>query len=289
MTTPASELYFLEELKGIEPGKEKVEVGKDGKTIEKLFDTYKKFESEIFEAESIDEDRLIAYLTEKGIDYSESDIADLVYWAGMHELDESRSMELGIYIGSLISILTEKNEKEGKRTIIDIRENKLDQLGWECRKFDVVRIGVNHGHGVFRYSKGKLLYVERCEGDMFAGSTKVDKIVAGEVYGGWFANYTQVNEIVAGKVQGQEFASNAKVKEIVAGKVMGNGFLSFASGTTVEKIVVSETADKCHFSESTKVKEIVGDPDEAKQEYEKAMKEIVDLRGFRWLPANYTS
>jgi hypothetical protein len=247
--TIASPLHFLEELKGIEPGKEKVEVGKDGKNLELLVEAYKRFEHE-FKYE-IPENELLDYISEMGINYTEKDIADLVQWAGVQESDLYEGWKMGVYIGSLISILTEKNEKEGKRTVIDIKENRLDGLGRKCRMFDVVKIGVNHGDYVFPHAKGNLLYVEKCDGSAFAHYAKIGKIVAEEVNGDFFAQCAGIETIVVGKVNGNDFAYATKVRKIIAGEVNGE-----------------------NFARAAKIRKIVKDSEEAKREYKKAMKEI---------------
>jgi hypothetical protein len=273
----ASKLYFLEELKGIEAGREKVDVGGDNKTLEGLLDAYTKFEYELS-----NETKLNAYL--ERINYTEKDITDLVHWLGVQEeIDRGESQKIGFYIGFLISILTEKNEKKGKRTIINIEENRLDRLGWNCKKFDVIKIGVNYGNSVFCDAKGNLLYVERCEGDNFAHDAKVKKIVAREVNGDYFAGrrnfayQVKVREIIDGKVKGWKFVDSedfaVKVSEIIAREVNGDYFAIYAK---VEKLVVGELNGE-KFAYDAKVDQMVINSKEAKQEYEKAMKEIADL------------
>jgi hypothetical protein len=267
-----AQLYFLEELKGIEAGMEKAEVG--SKTLEMLVGAYNKFEFGDISF-GIDEHRLTAYISEKRIDYTEKDIADLVHWAGVQELRWDESLKIGKYIGSLISILTEKNEKEGKRTVIDIKENRLYFLGERCRKFDVVKIGVNYGGAIFRYAEGERLYVEKCEGGLFANDAKVGKIVAGEVNGVAFAVNSNVGTIVAREVNGKGFAYSVKADKIVTEKVDGENF----AGNAEVGIIVAGNINGDVFASGARVGQIVRDSEEAKREYKKAMREIADLEG----------
>jgi hypothetical protein len=248
-------------LKGISPGVEKPKVEKG--TLEKLLEVYEKVKEECRDVVAV-EDKLKLLLSE--INYCEKDISNLVATAQTWDLDENESKAFGAYVGSLISILTERNEAKGKRTIIEISENHLDYLGYYCRKFDVVKFGVNNGDHVFYLAKdGNELYVERCEGDDFAsdagrgghvGEIKANIVdgkkfaesagsdgghvveirantVNGEgfAFGAGFGGY--VGEISADTVNGDEFANLAGwekgcVGEISAGSVNGNGFARHA-------------------------------------------------------------
>jgi len=237
-------------LKGISPGVEKPKVEKS--TLEKLLEVYEKVKGE-YEINfngiiGVEDDREVVYAVEdklksllSKIDYCEKDISNLVATAQMWDLDENESLAFGAYVGSLITILTERNEAKGKRTIIEIDENRLNYLGHCCRKFDVVRFGVNKGRSVFRFAKdGNELYVKECEGDRFASHAgswggHVDKISADVVKGERFAvgagldGGGYVGEISAGSVNGNWFAADAgrfggHVGEISAGTVNGEKF-----------------------------------------------------------------
>jgi len=166
-------------LKGISPGVEKPKVEKG--TLEKLLEIYEEVKMEYkfsrcsswgWDVEStkiygVEDNKLKSLLSE--IDYCEKDISNLVATAQTWDLDENESKAFGAYVGSLITILTERNEAKGKRTIIKIDENRLDYLGYFCRKFDIVKFGVNNGNHVFVCARdGNELYVERSEGDDFA-------------------------------------------------------------------------------------------------------------------------
>jgi hypothetical protein len=95
------------------------------------------------------------------INYSQKDISKLVEAMQEKNLNNIESKAFGAYVGSLITILTRRNKKEGKCTIIEIEENKIDFLGYGCREFDVVKIGLNEGSYVFALAwYGNKLYVE---------------------------------------------------------------------------------------------------------------------------------
>ncbi|MDD5182485.1 MAG: hypothetical protein PHC66_04970 [Candidatus Nanoarchaeia archaeon] len=228
MTLAAQVNFGLEELAGIDCGVKRKELYNEQSMIEKLMNAYyKKDESHL------------------KLNYNEQNIADLVEYAGMQEYDGDDSKRCGIYVGELITNLTEKNEKHGKQTIIDIPENRLDWLGSECKKFDVVRIGVNYGDHVFEYAnKGNLLYVEDCEGSWFAegfgnDGGKVGAIVGIKVGGSWFAEFAgnlggKIGAIVGVNVKGGWFAANAgndggKVGNVIGNNVSGNLFTQYAS------------------------------------------------------------
>jgi len=218
-------------------------------TLETLLKTYEKYRAAVFatdvkrirEVVYAVEDELKSLLSE--INYSEKDISNLVATAQMwnSKMDKDESKAFGAYVGSLITILTERNEAKGKRTIIKIDENRLDYLGYCCRKFDLVWFGVNKGDSVFACAKdGNELYVERCEGDEFAsgagwGSGYVGKIIADRVDGNWFAiGAGHVGEIRADTVNGEGFACDAgsysgySVGEISAVVVNGEEFAESA-------------------------------------------------------------
>jgi len=229
----------LPSLKGISPGVEKPKVEKA--TLEKLLEVYERVKEECRDVVAV-EDKLKLLLSK--IDYCEKDISNLV--AAAQILDENESMAFGAYVGSLITILTERNEAKGKRTIIEISENRLDYLGYDCRKFDVVRFGANNGDCVFSFAKnGNELYVEDCEGSSFAHNAglygaHVGEIKANIVDGDGFAedagsNDGHVDKISAGTVNGERFASFAgwrgHVGEISAGTVNGEKF-AFDAGWT---------------------------------------------------------
>jgi hypothetical protein len=222
----ASQANFeLEELAGIDSGVKKKGLYNEQSMIEKLMDAYDRVQElyshkipgfgvnihpeKILEVEK----ELTKLLT---VEYSANDISDFVEYVNMKDWDEDGSIRIGAYVGSLISLLTEKNKKLGKRTIIEIPENHLDYLGNHCRKFDVVKIGVNYGEGVFRTAcSGKLLYVERNEGDNFASWARfVDIIAAGITNGGYFAcnagaDRGFIDIIAAKEVNGENFAQGA--------------------------------------------------------------------------------
>jgi len=228
-----SNLFTL--LKGISPGVEKPKVEKS--TLEKLLEVYGMVKEECRDVVAV-EDKLKLLLSK--IDYCEKDISNLVAATQTWDLDENGSMAFGAYVGSLITILTERNGAKGKRTIIEIDENRLSYLGFCCRKFDIVRFGVNNGDCVFLFAKnGNELYVEDCKGEYFAygvGSRggDVGKISANTVDGKSFAYLAgsekgRVGEIRAGTVNGKDFADGAGSKggyvgEIRADNVNGEGF-----------------------------------------------------------------
>jgi hypothetical protein len=242
-------------LKGISPGVEKPKVEKkvEKSTLEKLLEVYEevkrkyKFSDFLFDDEDnikviyTVEDKLKSLLSE--INYSEKDISNLVATAQMRDEDEFLAA-FGAYVGSLITFLTERNEAKGKRTIIEIDENRLDYLGCFCRKFDTVKFGVNNGNHVFMLAKnGNELYVERCEGNEFAsyagwGVGYVGEISAGTVKGASFASFAgsdggYVGEIKANIIKGSYFAESAGSKgghvvEISADTVIGKGFAYLA-------------------------------------------------------------
>ena len=224
-------------LKGISPGVEKPKVEKG--TLEKLLEIYEEVKMEYkfsrcsswgWDVEStkiygVEDNKLKSLLSE--IDYCEKDISNLVATAQTWDLDENESLAFGAYVGSLIAILTERNEAKGKRTIIKIDENRLDYLGYDCRKFDVVKFGVNNGDWVFSFAKnGNELYVEKCEGGNFAafGYDHVGKIKANTVNGGAFAigtgcDYRRVGEISVDTVNGKFFAFDAVAEKIYVRKI----------------------------------------------------------------------
>ena len=161
----ASQVKFgLEELAGIAPGVKGKGQYNENCMIEKLMDAYehikddynnKSFGGVYIDREKVSETetKLNSYLTDNKIDYLEQDISDLVDYLSIQELDGCESQRAGTYVGSLISIITEKNEKLGKRTIIDIPENRLAYLGYYCKKFDVVKIGDSYGSYAFALSE----------------------------------------------------------------------------------------------------------------------------------------
>ncbi len=225
----ASQVKFgLEELAGIAPGVKGKGQYNENCMIEKLMDSCDKKDD--------------SYLK---LEYKEQDIVDLVEFAGMQEYGTDESEKYGKYISKLITNLTDKNEKLGKRTIIDIPENKLNWLGSHCEKFDVVKIGVNYGDYVFQDAKqGNLLYVEDCKGGWFADSIGWDKgkigaIVGVNVEGGWFAEFAgskggKIGAIVGVNVEGDWFAESAgnergNVGNIIGKNVSGRLFTEWAS------------------------------------------------------------
>jgi hypothetical protein len=227
---------LIPSLKGISPGVEKPKVEKG--TLEKLLEVYEKVK------EVAVEDKLKLLLSE--INYCEKDISNLVAAAQMWDLDKGESMAFGVYVGSLITILTERNEAKGKRTIIEIGENRLDCLGYGCRKFDIVRFGVNNGDFVFLFAKnGNELYVEDCKGKYFAhsaarGGGHIVEIRAGSVNGDWFAadagsENGHVGKISADTVNGREFAADA-----VAGKIYVRKISEKAKATMNPKTIIGD-------------------------------------------------
>ena len=113
--------------------------------------------------------RLADYINDKNIIYSEQDLIDFIEYHQTKDLrGEGIEEYFGVHIGDLITLLTEKNEAQGKRTIITIEENHLNRLGYFCNKFDVVRIKVNYGDDVFGFvTEGNLLCVDNNFGNDF--------------------------------------------------------------------------------------------------------------------------
>lgn len=167
----------------------------------------------------------------QSLNYNETDIVALVEHAGEQEPGTYEHSNIGAYIGELISELTEKNERLGQRTIIEIPVNKLQYLGKECKKFDVVKIGKNEASSVFSFAKnGNLLYVEQNEEYGFASySNSINAIVVGQENGSSFALYANCANIIAAKdVKGSSFANSSgtgnRVGAIIAGNVTGDDF-----------------------------------------------------------------
>ena len=165
----------------------------------------------------------------KNIEYNEQDIADLVEYMGMQDYSLDESIKHGEYTGKLIANLTIKNETLGKRTVIEIPENRLYYLGYDCKKFDVVKIGVNYGFRCFcKAGTGNLLYVKDCKGDGFAWSAGshgfIDIIAAEEVNGTEFAGQAgekcHVGIIAAKKVNANYFAQYAGSEEGHVGMIV---------------------------------------------------------------------
>ncbi|MDD5238894.1 MAG: hypothetical protein PHH61_00335 [Candidatus Nanoarchaeia archaeon] len=176
---------------------------------------------------------LYSYFTKNKIEYSEQDISDLVEYANVNDFDKKDVFGFGAYVGSLISMLTEKNEKLGKHTIIEIPENHLDYLGNKCEKFDVVKIGVNYGSGAFAGArKGNLLYVEDCKGNLFAYGAgtrggNIKMIIGTNVSGDDFAYCAgresgNIGAIVGVNVSGLSFADYAGNDDGKIGKILKN-------------------------------------------------------------------
>ncbi|MDD5182484.1 MAG: hypothetical protein PHC66_04965 [Candidatus Nanoarchaeia archaeon] len=248
MTLAAQVKFGLEELTGIDSGLKRKGIIKDS-LLEKLIEAQKKCDD--------------SYLR---LGYNEQDITELVEYAGMQEYDDKESEKCGEYIGRLITNLTKENEKLGKRTIIEIPENHLDCLGLYCRKFDIVKIGVNYGNDVFRGAKkGNLLYVERCERDNFAyfagcdgGNIRI--IAAKEVNGKGFADFAgsrgNVDVIAAKEVNGVWFAWSAGEKGgnagmIVAKEVNGGRFAEFGGFKGNVGIIAAKEVNGNEFANNT--------------------------------------
>ncbi|MDD5182486.1 MAG: hypothetical protein PHC66_04975 [Candidatus Nanoarchaeia archaeon] len=269
--TLAAQVKFVEELGGIAPEIQQKGTHREGMT-EKLIRGYE-IAKKVYDADYLAvrlvtgfhatkiEAELNSYVINNKIEYSEQDVSDLVEYLNMNDFDDETE-KMGVYVGSLISILTEKNEKLGKRTIIKIPENRLDYLGEYCRKFDVIKVGVNYGTEVFRVArKGNLLYVEDCKGNSFAQDAgcingDVKTIVGVNVSGDWFAkNASQFNGkvgVVAGmNVSGSGFArivgeDGERVEAIIGVNVTGNNFAfgaEFKDGPVGKILYNSREAD----------------------------------------------
>ena len=265
MSTSATDT-FLDDLKGVSKGKKnQIEIKPDS-TLEKLLDARETYEIDTFPlpTRSIQEDiskqtkKLSQYLEKEEIDYSETDIVDLVNYANIQDYTHDESQRTGVYIGALITLLTKENEVQDKRTIIEIPENYLNYLGYGCEKFDVIKLGVDFGNYVFNYmNEGKLLYVDRCEGYWFANCAgshegKVDHIIANTVNGDGFAQWAggskgKVDHIIANTVNGTCFAFVAgsvkgKINHILANTVNGHGFAGGAGSNEgkVNYIIANE-------------------------------------------------
>jgi hypothetical protein len=215
----ASQANFgLEELAGIDTGaKNKGSFDKKAKldelmeVYEKIKGQYKDFMGFMFEDVVSVHDQTAKSLEKTS--YSERDICELVEYGNILEFqNDAEEAGFGMYVGSLITVLTERNEKQGKRTVIDIPENHLKWLGNHCFKFDIIKIGKNYGDWAFyKAREGDLLYIDKCEGESFA-------------YGAAFAYFDgtkgHINFIVANELNGRietcGYASN--VGDIIINK-----------------------------------------------------------------------
>ena len=308
MSTSATESKFFKDLKGVSKGKKKREVKTTG-TLEKLLDARETYEIDTAFSFSVDirtkvakeTKKLNQYLEKEEIDYSEKDIADLVNYANLQDYIEDESQRTGVYIGSLITILTKENEAQDKRTIIEIPENHLDYLGRGCEKFDAIKIGINYANHVFEDAKeGNLLYVDRCEGVRFAwgaGSDegKIDHITANTANGNCFAELAgccngRVDYIIANTANGDYFADDAgssdgKVNYIIANEVNGYRFAGSA-GNHEGKVdyIIANTANGDYFAEDAEGKILKNSPEATELYGQKIaeVKKVLAEHGIDW-------
>ena len=299
MSTSATDT-LLDNLKGVSKGKEKCKVKTTG-TLEKLLDAHQTygFDTWLLYTENRRKDiaketkKLNQYFEKKEIVYSEQDIVDLVYYANVQDYTKDESRKMGAYVGSLITCLTKKNENLDKKTVIEIPENHLDYLGLGCEKFDVIKIEVNHGNGVFKSAReGNLLYVDLCEGESFAQwagnhEGKVDHIIANTVNGNrfaWYAGRTEgkVDHIIANTVKGDKFALKAgsrkgKVDCIIANEVNGDNFAEEAGVEEgkVDYIIANQVNGK-EFAKWAKGK-VLKNSQQATEIYNQKMAEVKEV------------
>ncbi len=266
----ASQVNFgLEELAGIAPGVKGKGQYNEKCMIEKLMNAY------------YDDDE-----SYKDIEYNEQDIADLVEYTGLRGFNWNESKEPGRYTGQLITNLTKKNKKLGKKTIIEIPENRLDFLGYKCEKFDVVKIGVNYGNDVFEKAKqGKLLYVERCEGGGFAGLAGEDEgdigaIVGVNVIGEGFAGMAgggggHVGAIVGKNVSKKDFAEDVGCVSGNVGIVVGVN-VGTDSNTEYFSVCLEQDKGTCKILQNSREADIEYNRiiDDLNKEYNLGLKKV---------------
>jgi hypothetical protein len=221
----ASQANFgLEELAGIDTGAKGKGLYNEPSKFEILLNSYETFNSSYEDIGLFCEwkdrkpridrvnEKLDEHLKNNKVDISKEDISELIEYVHLDEIYKDQEY-WGPYIGSLISILTKKNENAGKRTVIEINENRIDHLGEYCTNFDVIKIKTNYGKMVFADSEnGNLLYVQKENGGFFAngagGHGKINAIVAEEVNEKYFAdfagNYGKIGIIAVKKMNGEE-------------------------------------------------------------------------------------
>jgi len=242
----------FKKFKGLQARRARKEIHREESGLERLLKYFKKKEDE-FKAvlERVEEDMGLPYPVQSlrelipswvkiyrefedkvlfpelyNIGYNARDISALVQYFNPQDLDIERAKRIGAYTGSLISVLTERNKKCGKRTVIFIPENHINYLGYLCGKFDIVVIVYNRAKGVFTLAK---------EGDLLAFLKVEDSESCAAHSAGTGGN---VGAIYFGEVRGEsdgcaagagEF--NGRVGVIHFGKVIKSEYCAANAGT----------------------------------------------------------
>lgn len=136
---------LLENLKGIQKERDITVREKTG--LEKLLDIESEIVREYSKRDTRHGDKINeAYLSIykelkerlKEVDYNEEDLKGLIYAKIDNEYDIKQSIALGLYTGSLLQLLTERNRQKGKRTIfyIDGKGSNFNYLFYFAKEVD---------------------------------------------------------------------------------------------------------------------------------------------------------
>jgi len=166
---------MFEDLKGIEKEREE---RKREHTLEKLIEAGKKIIYEVmpgfkqkFRVEIRDEMQEKLDIELKDVKYTENDIKEYIYANANKDIEMNPARILGIYTGCLLTLLTQRNKKENKETILylDGKENRFDYLFSHAKHFDAVVLDNFKGEriceGIARQGKAGLIAVKNIEGD----------------------------------------------------------------------------------------------------------------------------
>ena len=166
---------MFEDLKGIEKGREE---RKRKHNLEHLIEAGEKIIDEVmpgfklkFRVETRDEMQEKTGTELKDVKYNENDIKAYIYANANKELETNPARILGIYTGCLLTILTQRNKKKDKETILYIngKGNRFDYLFSHAKHFDAVVLDNFKGEriceGIARQGKAGLIAVKNIEGN----------------------------------------------------------------------------------------------------------------------------